>query len=111
MRNEKPLMTNEKVAELLEMLQNDLENNEDFYKSSKYGKVIIALGIAIDKFRNEPNNTELSGYWIRTGSYFAGAYSDVEYVECSCCHEESLEEGNYCPNCGSYNGEKVRNKQ
>ena len=36
-----------------------------------------------------------------TGDYYAGAYGCIDYVECSCCHEESLEEGNYCPNCGA----------
>lgn len=42
-----------------------------------------------------------TGYWIRTGNYLTTAYSSIEYVKCSCCHEDSLEEGDYCPNCGA----------
>ena len=41
------------------------------------------------------------GHWIMTGDYFTGAYESIDYVKCSCCGEESLEEGNYCPNCGA----------
>ena len=41
------------------------------------------------------------GNWIMTGDYFTGAYESIDYVKCSCCGEESLEEGNYCPNCGA----------
>lgn len=42
-----------------------------------------------------------TGHWIMTGDYYTGAYGTIDYVECSCCHEYSLEEGNYCPNCGA----------
>lgn len=41
------------------------------------------------------------GSWIMTGDYFTGAYESIDYVKCSYCGEESLEEGNYCPNCGA----------
>jgi hypothetical protein len=41
-----------------------------------------------------------TGHWINTGAYYTGAYGTIDYVECSCCHYESLEEGDYCPNCG-----------
>ncbi len=41
------------------------------------------------------------GHWIKTGDYYTGAYGSIEYAECSCCHEDSLEDGNYCPNCGA----------
>ena len=41
------------------------------------------------------------GHWIMTGDYYTGAYGTIDYVRCSCCHEDSLEEGNYCPNCGA----------
>ena len=40
-----------------------------------------------------------TGYWIRTGDYYIGAYDSIEYVKCSCCKEDSLEEGDYCPHC------------
>ena len=42
-----------------------------------------------------------TGHWLMTGDYFTGAYEDIGYVECSCCHEDSLEEGDFCPNCGA----------
>jgi hypothetical protein len=42
-----------------------------------------------------------TGHWIATGDYFTGAYSSIDYVECSCCGYESLEEGHYCPFCGA----------
>lgn len=41
------------------------------------------------------------GNWLLTHDYFTGAYENIDYVECSCCHMGSLEEGNYCPNCGA----------
>lgn len=41
------------------------------------------------------------GHWIMTGDYHASAFGNIEYVKCSCCREYSLEEGNYCPNCGA----------
>lgn len=41
-----------------------------------------------------------TGHWIMTNYYYTGAYGTIDYVECSCCGEESLEEGDYCPNCG-----------
>ena len=42
-----------------------------------------------------------TGHWINTGDYYTGAYGTIDYVECSCCHYESLEEGDFCPNCGA----------
>ena len=42
-----------------------------------------------------------TGHWIPAGYYHAGAYEDIQYVTCSCCREDSLEEGDYCPNCGA----------
>ena len=41
------------------------------------------------------------GHWIMTGDYHASAFGNIEYVKCSCCREYSLEEGNYCSNCGA----------
>lgn len=43
------------------------------------------------------------GHWIMTSDYLTTAYGRVDYVKfkCSCCGEDSLEEGNYCPNCGA----------
>lgn len=41
------------------------------------------------------------GHWIMTSDYLTTAYGSVDYVKCSCCGEDSLEEGDYCPNCGT----------
>ena len=37
------------------------------------------------------------GHWIMTNDYFTGAYGNIDYVECSVCGEESLEEGDFLP--------------
>lgn len=44
------------------------------------------------------------GHWIMTSDYLTTAYGSIDYVKCSCCGEDSLEEGDYCPNCGSKMG-------
>jgi len=49
------------------------------------------------------------GHWIMTNDYFTGAYESIDYVKCSCCGEESLEEGNFCPNCGAIMNEELDN--
>ena len=54
--------------------------------------------MAIKALEQEPRK---KGHWIMTNDYFTGAYESIDYVECSCCHADSLEEGNYCPNCGA----------
>lgn len=41
------------------------------------------------------------GHWIPTGSYYKGAYGNIEYVKCSRCHEYRLEKCGYCPDCGA----------
>ena len=45
--------------------------------------------------------TRKKGHWIITNDYLTAAYETIDYVKCSCCGEESLEEGNFCPNCGA----------
>lgn len=55
------------------------------------------LDLAIKALEQEPKK----GHWIKTGDYYTGAYGSIEYVDCSCCHESSLEEGDFCPNCGA----------
>ena len=58
---------------------------------------------AIKALEQEPK----IGHWIMTSDYLTTAYGSVDYVKCSCCGEDSLEEGNYCPNCGAdMRGEK-----
>lgn len=59
-------------------------------------KDIEALDMAIEALENQK-----TGHWIMTGDYYTGAYGSIDYVKCSCCHEDSLEEGSYCPNCGA----------
>lgn len=70
--------------------------------------IIIALteGATVSDFaKNKPK----TGHWIYTGDYFTGAYETIEYIKCSCCGEYSLEEGDFCPNCGAKM--EVRNKK
>jgi hypothetical protein len=42
-----------------------------------------------------------TGHWIMTNDYLTAAYESIDYVKCSCCGEDSLEEGDFCPNCGA----------
>ena len=42
-----------------------------------------------------------TGHWIMTNDYLTTAYGSADYVKCSCCGEYSLEEGDFCPNCGA----------
>ena len=51
--------------------------------------------------------TRKKGFWTMTNDYITTAYGTIDYVKCSCCGEECLEEGNYCPNCGSLMSEEV----
>lgn len=59
--------------------------------------VIKAKDMAIKALEQEPK----TGHWIITSDYLTTAYGSVDYVKCSCCGEDSLEEGDYCPNCGA----------
>lgn len=61
-----------------------------------YGN-LEAVEMAIEALEQQPSK----GHWIKTGDYYTGAYECLDYFECSCCHEESLEEGDFCPNCGA----------
>ena len=60
-----------------------------------------------EMLENLPSVTPIrpKGHWIMTNDYLTTAYGSIDYVKCSCCGEDSLEEGNYCPNCGSDNRE------
>jgi len=57
----------------------------------------VALNMAIKALEQEPK----TGHWMMTSDYLTAAYETIDYVKCSCCGEESLEEGDYCPNCGA----------
>lgn len=63
-------------------------------------EVLEDFSLAIKALEQEPK-IRPKGHWIMTHDYFTGAYESIDYVECSCCHTDSLEEGNYCPNCGA----------
>lgn len=41
------------------------------------------------------------GRWICTNDYETLAYDTLYYNRCSACGEESLETGDFCPNCGA----------
>ena len=56
-----------------------------------------ALNVAIKALEQEPK----TGHWIMTSDYLTTAYGSVDYVKCSCCGKDSLEEGDFCPNCGA----------
>lgn len=75
-------------------IQRKIETIADNLTSSKIKKAVENLPSITPQ---EPRK----GHWIMTGDYFTGAYESIDYVKCSCCGEESLEEGNYCPNCGA----------
>lgn len=47
------------------------------------------------------NFSRPKGKWIKTNDYVTCAYGCIDYVKCSCCKNDSLEEGDYCPNCGA----------
>ena len=58
----------------------------------------------IEKFIKDlpsANPVRKKGHWIMTNNYLTAAYGSIDYVKCSCCGDESLEEGDYCPNCGA----------
>lgn len=56
---------------------------------------------ALIEMINAPTVEPKTGHWIMTHDYFTGAYESIDYVKCSCCGEDSLEMGDYCPNCGA----------
>ena len=63
-----------------------------------------AMQESIDAIREMPSVTPQEprkGHWIMTSDYLTTAYGSIDYVKCSCCGEDSLEEGDYCPNCGA----------
>lgn len=75
-------------------IQRKIEAIADNLTSSRIKK-------AIENLPKVKTQEPRKGNWIMTGDYFTGAYESIDYVKCSCCGEESLEEGNYCPNCGA----------
>lgn len=74
----------ERVEKIIPVTPNDWKRYEEH-------KLILEL------LEQEPK----TGHWIMTSDYFTTAYGSVDYVKCSCCGEDSLEEGDFCPNCGA----------
>ena len=69
------------------------------YDEDMYEKV---MDVIRNHFVSSTTPTRKKGHWIITNNYLTAAYETVDYVKCSYCGEESLEEGDWCPNCGSY---------
>ena len=87
-------MTREEVIKGLKVLRRDFSGykpNEEMFD--------IAIKVLEQESRVIPQESK-TGYWMMTNDYYTGAYGSIDYVECSYCHEYSLEQGNYCPNCG-----------
>jgi len=70
-------------------------------KAIKVGRFYYGKNQTIEEIKSIQSAESKTGHWIMTNDYYAGAYGNIDYVECSCCHEYSLEEGNFCPNCGA----------
>jgi len=83
-------MTNEEAISII-------ENRDSIMDYCESQQLAEALDVAVEALKAQPK----IGHWIRTGEYYTGAYGDIEYVKCSRCHEDSLEEGTFCPNCGA----------
>lgn len=94
-------MTNEERDKTIRILQ-WLHDNKFLFRSTEED-VKYATKLAIQELQQEPSiaSTEKIGHWIVTGRYYTGAYGFLDYVKCSCCHEDSLEEGSFCPFCGA----------
>lgn len=85
------------------------EEREKLIKHLKYNRSIGADYLITDKdadeiikaLEQEPSvtPTRKKGKWIMTSDYLTTAYGSVDYVKCSCCGEDSLEEGDFYPNC------------
>lgn len=42
------------------------------------------------------------GRWKKTGDYFSASdFSRHYYFKCSCCKDITIDNGDYCPNCGA----------
>ena len=74
------------------------------WQDPSYTDPLNVLTEVRNKVRELPSVTPQeprTGHWIMTSDYLTTAYGSIDYVKCSCCGEDSLEEGDYCPNCGA----------
>lgn len=81
-----------------EDFMSDVYNTLDFLPTNNEANRIID---SFDRVTSNIKKVPKTGHWIMTNDYYTGAYETIDYVKCSCCREDSLEEGNYCPNCGA----------
>ncbi len=91
-------LTREEAKQWIENLIKTMreETSGNFPDVAYKDEVYVALEMAIKEFEQKPK----IGHWIKTNDYFTGAYSTIDYVQCSECGMDSLEEGDFCPNCG-----------
>lgn len=92
-------MSREEAITILQTMEYELSNQVGgayYIKNTYCRKKYDAIRAAIKALEQETK----TGHWIMTSDYLTTAYGSVDYVKCSCCGEDSLEEGNYCPNCG-----------
>ena len=84
--------------------QTEIEMNASRYTIAKercgMGQVewsdqLIKVSDAVDIIRKLPSVTPIrpKGHWVMTHDYLTTAYGYIDYVKCSCCGEDSLEEG------------------
>jgi hypothetical protein len=62
---------------------------------------IATIEMLRDWQQEEDVRPVVRGKWITTNDYVTTAYGTLDYYRCSCCGEDSLEEGDFCPNCGA----------
>ena len=83
-------------------LKDDI-NNYDFEEYSKYSSACVSsfvIGIIDDTPTAEVQKVK-RGRWKETAEYVTTAYGSLYYFECSCCSEQTLDNGDYCTNCGA----------
>lgn len=87
---------NEQWQELKETIV-EMRDNNGTGTQQEVCKFLTNLMDVLEKQMQEPK----TGHWIMTNDYLTTAYGSIDYVKCSCCGEDSLEEGEYCPHCGA----------
>lgn len=82
------------------MLRNDIARYTELSGNDGEHTPIGIVGAFLDGYETGLKDRP-KGHWIMTNDYLTCAYGSIDYVKCSCCGEDSLEEGDYCPNCGA----------
>ena len=96
-------MNREEAINELKILREEYWDDDGYgHETQQYDDTITAIDMAIKALEHKALKQEPKiAHWIMTGDYLTTAYGSVDYVKCSCCGEDSLEEGDYCPNCGA----------